>query len=217
MRALAVLVVLLMAAGCGSAEVEDGPALEETRGAGSPEQAVVELFAALDNGDFEAAAELTVDDQMILVALIEGITIEEALRVGRAAELEVGAGYWSGFQQSIEEILDGRVAVGSVERFEAGGRRFARVEVMFPLQGGDRWFVVQETDGWKIDVLASFASALAGKLGPVADSLRSNPKADPLMALMREQVPSLEAVLADESGGPALQQAAISAIEAIRR
>jgi hypothetical protein len=214
--------VLLVSACGGGTEGTAASAAPETRpeGAASPEEAVVSLTRSLAAGRFLEASDLTVHDQMVVVALAEGLDVDGALALMETGAGEVGINFWEGFATSLEDFLGyaaDDIEIGPVSTFEIEERRFARVDVFVPLDSSIRHFVLQEDDGWRVDVIATFASALAGKLPEAADRVRGDPAGGPLLQVMRDHLASLQAVLADNETQPHLTQAALAAIERIQR
>lgn len=221
-RWLALLLVVAMAS-CAPAVSEDRgtePVVGRPAGAASPELAVEDLLSALAAGRFARASDLTVGGQMVLVALAEGVAVPDALTLLDGGAQEVGVNFWSAFADSLETFLGygpSEIRVSETERLTEGDRSFARVDVFVPLDGAIRHLVVAEDDGWRIDVLATFASALAGKLGAAAETVRAHPDGEPLRRLLQRNVASLEIVLADPDVDPQLAQAVTAAVERITR
>lgn len=214
---------VLVTSACGGA-TDDSVAAAGTdsrpSGAASPEAAVASLTRALTAGRFLEATDLTVDDQMVVVAIAEGLEVGGALSLLETGADEVGLNFWEGFATSLEDFLGYEpddIEISTVSTFEVEDRSFARVDVLVPLDTSIRHFVLQEDDGWRVDVIATFASALAGKLPDAADRVRGHPDGGPLLDVMRDQLPSLQAVLVDNQTQPHLVQAALAAIERIQR
>lgn len=216
-----VLLVTVSACGSGADEVPTTTAAPETPpGAAQPEQAVAEVLRSLVSDNYRRAAELTVDGQMVLVALAEGAPVSEARLVAGQASEVVGENYWAGFAESLEGFLGygpDDIRIGEISRFEVEGSNFARVEVFVPLDGSIRTFLVAEDDGWKVDVIGTFSSGLAGKLATAAETVRSDPDGAELLDLMRAHEASLLAALEDPRIGPEHRQAVLAAVEALRR
>lgn len=211
---------LVILAACTPPATRSGESLGP--GAESPEAAVGELLAALAGGDFDRAVELTVPDQMVAVALVEGADIDEAIALLPSGGHPVGVNFWGEFSRSFSEFLGadpGDARAGTVVAFDAGGRRFARVEVSLPAKGVVRSLIVQEGEGWRIDVFASFASALAGRLGPVAadvSAAEGEAGIENVAALLRDLEPSLSAALESPDAGGELATAIEAALASIR-
>lgn len=208
------LILMLGLIGC-TAESDATQPSGPSAGLEQPEQAVTGLLAALAAEEYGEAVDLTVDGQMVVVALVEGATVDEAKLVAGQPKA-VGANFWRGFEAGLDRYLGvgaGEIVIGEVTEFEAGGARFARVAVR--PDSGDRFMVVKQDNGWKVDVVATFAPALASKLGGSATSLRADPDAAALLAVMTAQRPSLEAALTAPDLTPELDQAIRSAILAL--
>lgn len=215
-------VALVVAACAGEADdiVTTTTAPVRAAGAETPDEAVASLTRALAVGRFVEAVDLTVDGQMLVVALAEGLDVDGALSLLEMGADDVGVNFWGGFAASLEDFLGYEpddIEIGTVSTFEVDDRRFARVDAFVPLDSAVRHFVVQEEDGWRIDVLATFASALAGKLPDAADLVRGHPEGAPLLEVMRRHIPSLRAVIEGGDAQPQLVQAALAAIERIQR
>jgi hypothetical protein len=69
------------------------------------------------------------------------------------------------------------------------------VELDLPVDRASRRFVVQQTDGWKIDVVATFAPTLAARIARAAESLEADAGATDVLRTLARQRPSLEAAL----------------------
>jgi hypothetical protein len=220
---MALLLVILLSS-CAPAISEDRgvePTIgDRPPGAASPERAVESLLGDLSSGRFAQAADLTVGGQMVLVALAEGVTVPDALALLGDGAASVGVNFWSAFADNLETFLGygpEEIRLSETERLTVGDRSFARVDVFVPLDGSIRHFVAAEDDGWRVDVLATFASALAGKLAQAAEVVRQHPEGEPLRVLLRRNVTSFEVVLADPDVDPALAQAVTAAVERITR
>lgn len=206
-RWLAALV--LAVAACNSA---GDPAPTTTLpGEATPEQAVGRLLEALAAEDWDTAARLTLAEQMALVALAEGVTVEEAAVLLDDGATLVAANFWSSFAESLSQVsavgLD-QLEVGEAQPLEVPGASVVRVEVVAP-GGESRWLVVREAEGWQIDAIASFSHALVSKLVEAAE-LAANAKGDggaKVLEAMRRQEPSVRAVLAFPDLTPQLEQA----------
>lgn len=185
-----------------------------------PEEAVAGLFAALGEGDFGEATDLTVPGQMVAVALVEGAEVDEAHDLLPSGGRTVGERFWGEFARSFTEFLavdPGDVRTGDVAAFSAGGRRFARVEVAVPARGVVRAIVAREEDGgiWRIDVFASFAPALAGRLPTVAAEVEGAGDAE-LAGTLVDLEPSLLAAASLPDAGPELDATVDDAVAALR-
>ncbi len=217
------LLCTLLISACGgedggpSTTVED----DEPVGAASPELAVSELFRLLNRPDPGNLLGLTDADQMIVVALVEGVEVEDALLLETTGVDAVTRSFWDGFRSSLRDVLGSDVIemrVGQVELETVAGAEFARVGVSFPLDGSTRvFYVVRQDDLWTIDVIATFAPALAPKLPGVADAVRRAPESGDLPAILRGLEPSLLVVQTTDDLDPGINQVIVAALEAVRR
>jgi hypothetical protein len=200
---------LLLFAGCnGAAPATDGSGpgepspggQEAPPGAETPAAAVGELFEALAGDDIEAAADLTVPGQAVAVAVAERAPADEVLAILDTGGRPVLVNFWRSFAASVVELSGapiGDLEPGDAgEPFEVGGRRFAIVEVLVPGQGAQS-FVVRELDGWKVDLVATFAPALAANLGKAPETFGGVAGGDRIVAAVRDERAALEAALAD--------------------
>ncbi len=216
------LVGVMMLGACTAEQPAPEPTnAENSNGPASPELAISELFRLLRRENVGEVQGLTAPGQMVIVALAEGVSVDDALLLQTTGVDVVARNFWTGFRQSLrdalgEDTID--VRIGEVERFAVEGTSFARVPVLFPLDGADRTFYVMETpSGWVIDVIATFAPALVPKIPELADAVRRNPDAAELGEVLRSLDPSLEVVAQDADTDVAVMQAVVAALEAIRR
>lgn len=212
--ALAVLAGLL--GSCRAAEQGDDAAPLEP-GAGTPEESVEMLVAALDSGDFAAAAPLAMPGQAALAALAEGATFAEVADVLRSRDPAVSANFWAGFAQGAGSFLIGTVPTGS-EVIERDGIDYHIVTVA-PESGVAREIVARESDGFRIDLFASFAPGLAERMiGPVERLLAARTADSSLvLAELGETVPSLLVAAERPDQPPDVVQAVLRLVEMITR
>jgi hypothetical protein len=211
-----IAMALVLIAGCSR---QPAP-VERVEGAGSPEQAVREVLAALAAADLDRAVDLTAEDQMVAVALVEEASLEEVGAALDGAERSVATNFWSGFAEGLDGLVGvtpEQVEVGEVEQFEAGGFEFARVEVALPGDATPRRFVVREGDGWKVDVIATFVGTLAPGISRQVEGLRGSPEAEVVLEALAGQRASLEAALADPVLDPGLGRQIEAALDALGR
>ncbi len=167
-------------------------------GAADPGTAVTELLASLASGDFERASQLTVDDQMLSIAVTGNVPTEALQGVLATGGSDIGRNYWESFAANLESFLGvepGQVSTGAVSEIEVDGSSFASVQILVPGDTARRRLVVQQTDGWKVDVVASFGPALAQRLGRAAEAFRADPSASDILASLVRQRPSLQVSL----------------------
>ena len=223
-RGLVLMLTAALLASCGS-DADPAPTVTETAdertgGAAAPELAVSELFRLLGREDVGELSHLSAAGQMVVVALIEGVSPADAELLQTTGTEQVARNFWLGFRGSLEEALTADtidLRIGDVRPFTAAGDSFARVDVLFPLDGSARTFIVkQEADGWRVDVVATFAPALVPKIPAVADAVRRE-ESEATLAVLRSLDSSLQAVVADDELDPTLSQAVTAALESIRR
>jgi hypothetical protein len=223
-RRLALVLAIVMLSSCGGAgdpaTSVTAVADERKEGAAAPELAVSELFRLLGRDEVGELSHLSVAEQMVVVALIEGVSPADAELLQTTGTEQVARNFWLGFRGSLEEALAADtidLRIGDVRPFTAAGEAFARVDVLFPLDGSARTFVVkQEADGWRVDVVATFAAALVPKIPAVADAVRRE-GSEATLDVLRDLDSSLQAVAADDEVEPTLSQAVTAALESIRR
>lgn len=194
---------------------------DEAAGAASPELAVSEMFRLLGRDDTGDILSLTVPDQMVVVALVEGVSVDDALLLETTGVDIVVRNFWQGFRSSLLEALAAEtidLRIGDVDEFAVDGVSFARIQVLFPLDGSVRTFFVRNDGvGWKVDVIATFAPALVPKIPEVSAAVRRHADAGSLEDLLADLEPSLWAVQQRSDLDPAISQAVLAALEEIRR
>lgn len=198
--AVSILCALVGCSGNGAPDESTAPPAPPTAVAGpdDPAVAVTQLFAALASEDYQRAAELTVDDQMMAIAVAEDSSLVALQMVLEDGGNTVAANYWSGFSSNLDELLGVApedVGVGRVTEMDIDGREFARVELEVPVDRATRRFVVQRTNGWKVDVVATFAPTLAARLARAFESLQADAGATEVLETLAQQRPSLDAAL----------------------
>ncbi len=224
-RLVGPLVALVLLGSLGACTGETGAGGEvatadQRPGAEAPEAAVTGLLSALQQADYDAAAGFGAADQLPILAMIEGATIEQISGLSGSDDLSVGVNFWRSFAEGLEDfvgVAPDQIRIADVTPFEIGDRRFARVAVEFPNDANVRSFVAQERNGWWVDLLASFGPALASRLEAAVTALRAEPGSDDVLQLAADQRPSLEAVLADPAITPEVDQDVRAALVAISR
>lgn len=167
-------------------------------GVADPAMAVTELLDSLASGDFERASQLTVDDQMLSIAVTGNVPTEALHGVLATGGSDIGQNYWQSFTANLEGFLGvgpDQVSTGAVSEIDVDGVSFASVQLLVPGDSARRRLVVQRTDGWKVDVVASFGPALAQRLGRAAEAFRADPSAAEILASLVRQRPSLQVSL----------------------
>lgn len=170
-----------------------------------PEEVADEVVAALDGGDPTVVAALTDLRPMPWVALAEGATVEEAagIKAGESS-LAVADNFWTGFLESAGLAGD---QVADIGAFTEGSTDFARLE----LRSGS--IILNQSDAWRIDVIASFAAPLAERLLGAVEVVVANrsPEADVLREMLRGQRDAVAVASAD----PSITASARAAVEEV--
>lgn len=184
-----------------------------------PSTVVSELLAAIVEGRFEDTASLTDKRQAGLLALAEGAEINEVVEALDQDAAGVAANFWSGFAQSLDPAFDLEgTTLAAGEELEQGGERFVPVEMSGPA-GEERIFYLRRDDGWRVDLMATFAPLVAERLTPRVESLltSANPNAATVVAMLNRSTPSLEVAAADASLDVSTHQSLLALIERITR
>lgn len=152
------------------------------------------LLEAMSTGDYSAAAALTFPDQLAWVVMAEGGSLTQAADLLDAGLEQVAANYWQGFAETTQL---GEVAVRGVEESEIRGTRFAFVSL-----NGRLRLILRNSDGWRVDIIASFAPTLVNRLIEAAQVVEANrgDQATSMREMLAAQRPSVEAA----SGQPGL-------------
>lgn len=216
MRALLVLTVLLAACSGGV-----DPASTTIPPANDDYEAVFERWVtALETSDFETAADVTIEVQIPLLALAEGLSGSQVAALTDADRVAIASNFWSGFIGQAEPMLGSPVGSLRVEDWMetvAGGTDFAVAELFRSSDASVRRVVLRDTaDGWKLDLISSFPSAMINLVPDAAQVIRASGDAR-LLDDMRAWQPSVELVIAETTEDPLLNQAGLSALEAIIR
>jgi len=179
---------------------------------------VTELVTAINVPDFSGASRLAMPGHAALASLAEGATFGDVAEAIRKGDQAVAANFWAGFAQGAGSFLSGDVSVndaGTVSRDEV---EFHQVSVATE-DGGTRSVLIQESDGYRIDLFASFGAGLADKMmGPVERLINTQSEdARLILANLREIVPSL--LVASELPGTAadVSQQLLALVEVITR
>lgn len=216
LSALALAIVLFAACNGDQSEpvVDAGPGV----GAESPMAAVEELVAALDAGEFEQASRLAIPDQAALAALSEGAAAAEVADALRNENHMVTSNFWAGFAQGTGGFLTEGVTVAEREVVERDGDQFHVVDVTSP-DGTKRPMVLRDSDGYRVDLFASFGGGLADKMAGPTERLLSgqNDDAQLIIGRLRELVPSLFIAASLPETPTAVAQQLTSLIEIITR
>lgn len=200
MRSVVVGLTLLVAVGACSGEADTTTTTQASvaeSGSESPELAVSAIVLAIGQDDTAALDANTLTDQLGLLALVEGASTTDALAALGFASEQVAASFWRSFASDIGNFIDATVddiRIGDIATLDVRGARYATVEVDFPFDNARRVFVVTESNGWKVDLVATFPGAFVPNI-PLAVERASSPGVDPeLLASIRRQDVSLEAL-----------------------
>lgn len=208
----------LVVAACSGDTVEPIETIPPGEGAASPTEAVNELVAAINAPDFANASRLALPGQAALAALSEGATFEDVATALRDGDEEIAANFWAGFAQGTGSFLSDGIAVADADVVDRDDLEFHRVTVT-PTSGGTRSVLIRESDGYRIDLFASFGAGLADKMvGPV-ERLLVTQTADARLIIeeLRGIVPSL--LVASELPGTSTEvsQRLLGLVEVITR
>ncbi len=203
----------LIAVACSGSSADVTATSAGPAGATSPEAAVASTLDALRQRDFAAAGAPMSDGQVAMILLAEGGSASEVLEADRAG---VARNFWFGFADALgPESLAGLTIVenAAIERFDVRGVGFAVVPIS--VSGERRLFVVRDdSQGWVVDVVATFAEVLGSRYGTGIDRALKSPEAADLRPVLESQIPSMLAVLeipGFEDG--ALQQAMLLGVD----
>ena len=167
-----------------------------------PDDVANEVVLALDGGDPAVIAGLTDLRPMAWVALAEGASVEEAAGIDDENALDVAANFWTGFLDSAGLVGED---VARVDAFTEGETDFARLD----LASGS--IVLNQSDSWQIDVIASFGAPLAERLLSAVEVVVANrsPEADVLRTMLQDERDAVAVAVAD----PAITTSAREAVE----
>lgn len=218
LRIESLLVLVLAVSACSGGQAQPIETVPPGEGAASPREAVTELVEAIQLPDFTDASRLAMPGHSALAALAEGATFADVAEALRDGDEEVAANFWAGFAQGSGDFLVGGVSVseeGTVSKDEV---EFHEV-IVVPESGESRSVLVRESDGYRIDLFASFGPGLADKMiGPVERLLTTQTDdASLILEHLREVVPSL--LIAAERPGTSTEvnQRLLALIEVITR
>lgn len=198
-RLLALTVIAALGAGCSGEEnlTSTNPSESAVIGAGAagPTEAVLIALRSAASADYEAAAVVTVLDQMPIVAALEGVPVGEAADLDAAGRVAVATRFWEGFASGIDWPDDpARITAGTLRELPVRNT-FTQVSVRVPgIEPSP--MVVEGDDGWWVDVFASFGPALIGEVVQITRSLTGDPseEASRFVEILQAQRPSLLAL-----------------------
>ena len=211
------IVVGLVVAACGG-RTGTLPAVSLGPGADTPREAVRELVIHINTPDFNAASNLAVPNHAALASLAEGATFRAVADAIRDGDAPVAANFWAGFAQGTGSYLTGTVTTSDGPTLTQDGVEFHSV-VVFPQSGGERSMLVQDADGFRIDLFASFGPGLADRMIPAVERLLSTQTDDARLILreLKAIVPSLLVAVAQPGLAPEAGQPLLQLIELITR
>jgi hypothetical protein len=192
-----IVVVVMMAVTTGCNAGSTSTTLDQVSDSREAAEVVEALLSAVDGGDFAGAAALTLTDQLAWVVMAEGGTLSQAAGLLEDGLDEVAANYWQGFADTVDLA---EIGVRAVEEQEIGESRFAVVALNGQLQ-----LILRDSEGWRVDIIASFAPTLVNRLIEGARVVEANQgeQATSLRAMLVAQRPSVEAA----AGQPGLSEA----------
>jgi len=213
-----VAVLAVVAAACGGETVESEPSIPPGTGADSAVAAVEELVAAINEPNFPRASRLAIRGQAALAALAEGATFGDVAEALAEGDQEIAANFWSGFAQGAGNFLSGDVTAVEDGSLAQGEVDFHTITVT-PAGGGTRTVLVREDDGYRVDLFASFGSALADKMNAPVERLLTTQTEDARLILAELQtiVPSLIAAASLPGTSGEVSQKLLALVEVITR
>lgn len=218
LRLESVLVAILLIAACGAEPGQPVESIPRAPGAASPTDAVNELVAAINVPDFADASRLAMPGQAALASLAEGATFGDVAGALRDGDQEVAANFWAGFAQGAGSFLGGDIGVEDAGELTREDVDFHQVSITTE-DGGNRTVLVRESDGYRIDLFASFGAGLADKMiGPVERLLNTQgDDARVILADLRQIVPSLLAAAELPGTSADVSQRLLALVEVITR
>lgn len=216
--ALVIMAACLVAIGACRADTSEADPAARGSGAASPSEAVEELVSALRDGDFAAASSLAVPGHAALASLAEGATFGQVAEALRSDDAAVAANFWGGFAQGAGAYLTESIEVEETGTVSSDGLEFHVVRVMPPSEA-DREVLARDSDGYRIDLFASFAPGLSQRMvGPVERLLVAQ-TADSRLVLteLKGIVPSLLVAAERPDQPPDVVQSVLRLIELITR
>lgn len=207
--ASSLLVVLLTAVtACTTAPDVEPTTTTTLGGAASPEAALVELFEAVVQGNYQDTATLTFDDQLALMISLEGYDMSDtASMLSDGLPDLVRDNFWrsfsTGFPAFAEEELAG-VLIGGGEEFSVEGKAFATVAVALrQSEGSGDWIARRDAQGrWRLDLFATFGPSFATPFRAWLIGLDESPEAEISREALADQRASLLAALQRQPFGP---------------
>ncbi len=216
-KRVAVLVLIgVVAAGCSPESA--APPATLGPGAESSVAAVEQLHVYLVSGDFQEASALAIPKHAALASLAEGATFGQVADALENGDTDVAANFWSGFAQGVGESFVGEVLIEDAGTQSEDDETFHFVAVT-PAGGVDQRFVTQDVAGHRVDLFASFGSAIAERMiSPVEILITSaTPDATLIIRELQLVVDSLTVAASDENTSPEAVQSILQLLELITR
>jgi hypothetical protein len=202
------VLLALLAAACTSEPPAESTTTTTLGGAPSAEEALRDLFAAIDRQDYAATATLTFDDQLALLVSLEGFEIGETnSMLVDGLPPSVRENFWksfsAGFPVFAEEELGG-VLIGPGDAFSVEGRAFSTVAVALrQSEGSGDWIARRDSQGrWRLDLFATFGPSFATPFRLWLSTLGTDPESTTARQALADQRPSLLAALQRQPFGP---------------
>ncbi len=211
---LTLVAVLALAACGGDGDPTPGP----DNGAETPEAAVTELVAAFAAPDFDGAARLAMPGHAALASLAEGASFGDVAEALRGDGHVVSSNFWSGFAQGAGDYLTPGVSIAASGSEQMSDVEFQRVIVTLQ-DGTDRPVFVRDSDGYRIDLFASFGGAMAARMLQPVERLVITQTDDARLILseLRSVVPSLTLATLNPDLMPSVRNDLTRLIEVITR
>ena len=207
LRTAVVLVAVSSACSSGGEATTSTP----SGAAQSPEAVATAVLEALAAGDAETAADNTIEEQMVWLAMAEGASLQEAAGLLDGGADSVAVNYWTGFTE-LGEVPP--VVISSITETTIGDHTFAVVSLG---EGDALRLVLRSEPEWKIDVVASFGSTLAARLADAVEVVAANSGdgADRLRLVLGAQRDSVEMASADSGLNETARQALADLAESL--
>ncbi len=155
----------------------------------------------LGDGDYQSTERVVPDDQLALLAAVEGRGPDEvATMLAEGVPPAIRQNFWRSFSESFPGFAGEQVrelVVGKAEPFTLDGRRFAGVQLVFRerLGSGEIISLRDEQGRWWVDLLGTFGLALARPLEAWMQEVPSSAEGDRVRAALARHRSSLKAAL----------------------
>lgn len=215
-RLLLSLAVALSACGTGTAS-STTLSVSTPPGAASPAAAVDELMT-MTGPDFAEVAHLAMPGHAALASLAEGASVADVAAALQDGDVAVASNFWAGFAQGSGGILSGGEIVDQGASITQDSVQFELVTVV-PSSGLERVIVLRESDGYRVDLFASFGAGLADRMIEPVERLLSNqtPEARFVISELQTIVPSLKVAAQLPGTSTPIAQQLLALVEVITR